>query len=85
MILYVKPAYHGVSNIEGAGVRSYAEANPEFPHEPTADQWFSESQFESYRSLALNITGTFMEGQAIFPGAQATLATMLASLSPTGR
>jgi hypothetical protein len=85
MILYVKPAYHGVSNIEGAGVRSYAEANPEFPHEPTADQWFSESQFESYRSLALDITGTFMEGQAIFPGAQATLATMLASLSPTGR
>ena len=38
-VLYVKPAYHGT---EGAGIRSYAAANPKFPHEPTADQWFSE-------------------------------------------
>jgi hypothetical protein len=25
--------------------------HPEFPHESTADQWFTESQFESYRRL----------------------------------
>ena len=25
--------------------------NKQFPHEPTTDQWFSESQFESYRRL----------------------------------
>jgi hypothetical protein len=83
VILYIKPAYHGI--IENGGVRSYAMTSKEFPHEPTADQWFTESQFESYRTLALDITGTFMEGQVIFPGAQATLAAMLASLSPTAR
>src|SRR5262249_6612522 len=27
-----------------------------FPHESTADQWFGESQFESYRSLGMHIT-----------------------------
>jgi hypothetical protein len=51
-ILYIKPAYHGT---EGVGIRSYATANKEFPHEPTADQWFTESQFESYRSLGLEV------------------------------
>lgn len=85
VILYIKPAYHGTSKVEGAGVRSYADANPTFPHEPTADQWFSESQFESYRSLALDIAGTFMKGDKIFPGAQATLAEMLRSMRPTAR
>jgi hypothetical protein len=52
-ILYIKPAYHGSE--KNAGVRSYAIANPTFPHEATADQWFTESQLESYRSLGLEI------------------------------
>ena len=52
-ILYIKPAYHGVET--SAGIRSYATANPTFPHETTADQWFTESQLESYRSLGLDI------------------------------
>ena len=52
VILYVKPGYHGD---ESAGVRSYAMANPEFPHQATIDQWFSESQFESYRALGFEI------------------------------
>jgi hypothetical protein len=32
-------------------VYNYSKSNDEFPHEPTSDQWFSESQFESYRRL----------------------------------
>jgi hypothetical protein len=56
-ILYIKPAYHGT---EGAGIRSYATAHPEFPHESTADRWFTESQFESYRSLGLDITNDIL-------------------------
>jgi hypothetical protein len=51
-ILYVKAGYHGT---ESAGVRSYAMANLEFPHHSTANQWFSESQFESYRALGSEI------------------------------
>jgi hypothetical protein len=85
VILYIKPAYHGTSNVEGAGVRSYADANPTFPHEPTADEWFSESQFESYRSLALDIAGTMMAGEKIFSGAHQTLAEMLRAMRPTVR
>ena len=38
-------------------------ANETFPHESTADQWFSESQFESYRSLALDIMNTMLVGE----------------------
>jgi len=32
-------------------ITQYKKLNPDFPHETTADQWFSESQFESYRAL----------------------------------
>src|SRR5439155_19420931 len=52
VIVYVKAGYHGT---ESAGVRSYAMANFDFPHQSTANQWFSESQFESYRSLGFEI------------------------------
>jgi hypothetical protein len=53
LILYIKPAYHGSENID---IRSYAAANPDFPHQSTTDQWFGESQFESYRALGFEIT-----------------------------
>ena len=39
VILYIKPAYHGIENI---GIRSYAAANQDFPHQSTGDQFFSE-------------------------------------------
>jgi len=32
-------------------VANYARFSRDFPHETTADQWFSETQFESYRAL----------------------------------
>ena len=39
-------------------IYSYSRGSEAFPHEPTADQWFSESQFESYRALGFEITET---------------------------
>ena len=39
-------------------MRAYAEANPAFPHEPTSDQMFGESQFEAYRALGEFIVQT---------------------------
>lgn len=49
-LLYVKPSFlPGVP----AEVRAYATQNASFPHEPITDQWFSESQFESYRGLGM--------------------------------
>lgn len=54
-LIYLKPGYQG---IEPVSVRSYASANPAFPHESTADQWFGESQFEAYRALGKHIIET---------------------------
>jgi len=48
VLLYVKPAIYGH---EPADVDNYARMSPAFPHESTADQFFTESQFESYRAL----------------------------------
>jgi hypothetical protein len=53
IILYIKPAYHGTES--SAGIRSYALSNPSFPHDDTANQWFGESQMESYRALGFAI------------------------------
>ena len=36
---------------EAPDVLSYRAAHPTFPHETTADQWFTEAQTESYRKL----------------------------------
>jgi hypothetical protein len=52
LLLYVKPSFYGN---EAADIFNYAQANPLFPHEPTTDQWFSESQFESYRALGFHV------------------------------
>jgi len=35
-------------------VRAYRNAHDSFPHQPTIDQFFSESQFESYRELGFS-------------------------------
>jgi hypothetical protein len=50
-LIYLKPA---ISGDEPYDVFNYARASTDFPHETTADQWFSESQFESYRVLGRN-------------------------------
>lgn len=49
-LIYVKPLLLGT---EPPDVASYAAAHEDFPHQSTADQWFDESQTESYRSLGL--------------------------------
>ena len=51
-LIYLKPALLGN---EPRDIYNYARASDQFPHEPTSDQWFSESQFESYRALGLRV------------------------------
>jgi hypothetical protein len=50
-IVYIKPA---LSNDEPVDVVTYRKAHPDFPHESTANQWFTEAQFESYRALGFH-------------------------------
>jgi len=48
IIVYIKPVCYGN---EPRDIYEYFKRNETFPHESTADQFFSESQFESYRML----------------------------------
>ena len=57
-LVYIKPSL-GAS--EYADILNYRRANRDFPHQSTADQWFDETQFESYRSLGYRI------GMRVFP------------------
>ena len=57
LLLYVKPSMNGT---EPADVFHYARLNPLFPHEPTSDQLYSESQFESYRELGSHVMGVIL-------------------------
>ena len=56
-LIYIKTS---VKTDDPADVLSYAAAHPDFPQQTTAEQWFDESQFESYRALgyecATNLT-----------------------------
>ena len=63
-LLYIKPGYHGD---EPASIRSYAIAHTEFPNELTADQWFSELQFEAYRALGAHIAELICSGGQTVP------------------
>jgi hypothetical protein len=47
-LLYIKSSLTGD---EPADILRYAAEHPAFPHESTNDQFFDESQFESYRAL----------------------------------
>ena len=51
VLIYIKPTLRGS---EPADVTEYERKSNEFPNESTANQFFAESQFESYRMLGLH-------------------------------
>jgi len=55
LLVYIKPSLRGRGTQVPYDIYSYARECDAFPHEPTTDQWFSESQFESYRALGAHI------------------------------
>jgi hypothetical protein len=57
-LLYLKSS---ITGNEPADVEEYRRENPEFPQQPTSDQFFSESQFESYRRLGLHVARTTLD------------------------
>lgn len=50
VLLYIKPALTGD---EPTDLIEYHRNHPSFPHETTADQFFDEAQWESYRKLGI--------------------------------
>ena len=51
VLIYIKPACYGD---EPRDIYEYFKTSKAFPHESTSDQFFSESQFESYRMLGVH-------------------------------
>ncbi len=85
-LLYVKPAFYG--GLEPRDVYNYAQTSPTFPHETTGDQWFSESQFESYRALGYFALGEIVGSQGptgvadLIAKAEANLGAQTAQQEP---
>ena len=66
-LVYVKSLLAAKLSVE---VRQYAQANPTFPHESTADQFFTEAQFEAYRLVGCELAKRTVETlRAILPAA----------------
>lgn len=53
VLIYLKLSFTGW---ETEDVAQYRSLHPQFPHEPTSNQFFLESQFESYRRLGETVT-----------------------------
>jgi hypothetical protein len=63
-LIYIKPSLRGDARKDQVlpyDIYSYGRTSAEFPHESTADQWFTESQFESYRALGSHILDQISE------------------------
>jgi hypothetical protein len=59
LLVYLKASLTGD---EPTDVQNYASLNADFPHQTTADQWFDERQFESYRALGYHVANAVLSG-----------------------
>jgi hypothetical protein len=58
-LIYLKAS---ITGDEDVSITQYRSSHPSFPHETTANQFFSEDQFESYRGLGLHIVRNSFKG-----------------------
>jgi hypothetical protein len=63
ILIYIKASLSGDENDY---ILDYKRHNPSFPHETTVDQFFSEEQFEAYRSLGFHATRGLLAGSDDF-------------------
>ena len=78
-ILYLKATLSGDEPVD---VRNFASSDPLFPHDSTANQFFDEARFESYRTLGFHTvlsvaggSGTWRACGAVRDGAQGARRT----------
>jgi hypothetical protein len=83
-ILYIKATLSGDEPVD---VRNFASSDPAFPHDSTADQFFDEARFESYRTLGyhsvLSVAGglrNLTSVSALCDAARAALVTPVADV-----
>lgn len=64
LLIYLKASLTGD---EPADVLEYKNEHPAFPHDTTANQFFTESQFESYRKLGEHILAKYISAETDGP------------------
>ena len=82
VLIYIKAS---LSGDESDYVIAYKKANPQFPHETTLDQLFSEEQFEAYRALGEHIARRFLDGRdnvAAYPDEKEELLKIVKAMLP---
>lgn len=80
-LIYLKAS---VTGDEDVGIAQYRSSHPSFPHETTANQFFTEDQFESYRGLGLHIVRTSFKGTAPGDDPWLTAERLADVLTPAG-
>lgn len=58
-LIYIKPSLKKL-RLEAVDLLNYKTGDNSFPQQTTADQWFDESQFESYRKLGFEVASDCM-------------------------
>jgi len=71
VLLYIKSSLTGD---EPEDLMEYSASHRDFPHETTADQWFAESQFESYRKLGYHAVDNALSPASMWVARDAGIA-----------
>jgi hypothetical protein len=81
-LVYIKPL---ITAGVPTDIRNYRSAHGDFPHESTSDQFFSESQLESYRMLGWHAAGQVCGSEAArFETLEAFFLRVAAYTTPPG-
>jgi hypothetical protein len=81
-LVYLKPSYPPYAAMD---VRAYGNNHDTFPHESTTDQFFTESQFESYRQLGEIETGRLGDVATTIPDFFAAVREQIKRLRPDAK
>jgi hypothetical protein len=73
IVVYIKSSLTGD---EPADVLNYKKEHSAFPHDSTTNQWFTESQFESYRRLGHHVAFSVFE-----PAGTSSVASVCATIA----
>lgn len=82
VLVYIKAGIYDDEHLP-KDVYNYMQQSPEFPHEPTSDQFFSESQFESYRALGRHVVNQISGAYSNVPRIYGSVASFVQTLDPT--
>jgi hypothetical protein len=80
LLLYIKSSLTGN---ESEFIKKYQMDNPDFPHESTADQLFTETQFEAYRALGEHTAQDLFREDLIGQDTELTVKQWFRKLSET--